>query len=126
MSDDDVFNGFPPELAKICKLHHPPTDLPELADRLEILRSIVFRSIQEIEALKRTITQHDAAAAEQHQRTIVETMLHDHSAAGPTPWRRHSYASYILSELEYLRWLGLTDEEVGEFNRSAQAKHQQT
>ncbi len=123
---ENMFSNCSPELQALAKLFDNPTDLKKVGDQLEVLRSIVLRAIQEIESVKRVLQDTGVIDSTTYQKVILDSLLRDKGGPGATPWLGHTYYNYLMPEEQYLRTLGLNDNEIADFMEAAAFRQQLT
>lgn len=107
------------------RIHQTSSDPAVLKQQVDDLRHMLFSVIQDLEIMRNTLARHGLLAAPEHKDQRIKSMLADHSSAGATPWRAHSYYPHTLDTQAYLREiLDLSDDEIKEYE--AEAQHRAT
>lgn len=117
MAIDDKYSKLPADLQAMARLFDTATDQNHLANQVDILRSMLLRAIQEIESLKKVVLRSAIIDDQSYKQLHIQTILRDKGGPGPSPWRNYSFAPYIASEEEYLRSMGLNDQEIAQFKQ---------
>lgn len=123
---EDKIKNFSPELQAMLRLQNKAQSLPELQEQVATLKTVLFRALQEIDALKSALADKEIISRQEFARQCAGTLVADHSSAGPTPWRGHSYFKYLAEEEDYLREIGLTESQLEDFKKSAKHAEQLT
>lgn len=123
---EDQYSKFPSDLHLLARLFDTPRDFNSLVEQVGILRSMLLRLIQEVEALRVQLEEKKVIDSQSHKQAAVQVMLGDRGGPGASPWRSFSYAGYLLGDEKYLRMLGLNDAEIEEFEQRAQHRQQLT
>jgi hypothetical protein len=90
--------------------------------QVSALKFTMLRVFQEMQSLQSLLMEKQIVAPEEFNQKMKNVMLSDHSSAGPSPWRSHSYFNFLLSEDTYLRTVvGLNAQELKEFQENRES-----
>lgn len=112
---------------RFFRLFRDPRTPGEVAEQFADLRHVLFSALQEIETLKRLLSESNVVSLEDYKRARLQVMLDDHSSQGASPWKSHSQYAYTLDEIEYAREaLKLSPSEIEHFQKDAAAMEMMT